>query len=116
MGKPKGMLESEIRIAMLLLEQRPPRYAGAGRKQCHQGRVRAETPTRQVPADLAIRDDSSVSCPSLGAVLISPGVRTLSTLSDFLFFSHRLVFAFAFEWSLLMLNDKRGSPETGTAC
>ena len=30
-GKPKGMLESEIRIAMLLLEQRPPRYAGAGR-------------------------------------------------------------------------------------
>ena len=31
MGKPKGMLESEIRIAMLLLEQRPPRYAGAGR-------------------------------------------------------------------------------------
>ena len=51
-----------------------------------------------------------------GAVLISPGVRTLSTLSDFLFFSHRLVFAFAFEWSLLMLNDKRGSPETGTAC
>ena len=66
MGKPKGMLESEIRIAMLLLEQRPPRYAGAGRKQCHRGRVRAETPTRQVPADLAIRDDSSVSCPSLG--------------------------------------------------
>ena len=110
MGKPKGMLESEIRIAVLLLEQRPPRYAGAGRKQCHQGRVRAETPTRQVPADLAIRDDSSVSC------LISPGVRTLSTLSDFLFFSHRLVFGFAFEWSLLMLKDKRGSPETGTAC
>ena len=95
MGKPKGMLESEIRIAVLLLEQRPPRYAGAGRKQCHRGRLRAETPTRQVPADLAIR---------------------LSTLSDFLFFSHRLVFAFAFEWSLLMLNDKRGSPETGTAC
>ena len=66
MGKPKGMLESEIRIAVLLLEQRPPRYAGAGRKQCHRGRLRAETPTRQVPADLAIRDDSSVSCPSLG--------------------------------------------------
>ena len=27
-GKPKGTLESEIRIAMLLLGQRPPRYAG----------------------------------------------------------------------------------------
>ena len=24
-GKPKGTLESEVRIAMLLLEQRPPR-------------------------------------------------------------------------------------------
>ena len=30
-GKPKGTLESEIRIAMLLLGQRPPRYAGVGR-------------------------------------------------------------------------------------
>jgi len=27
-GKPKGTLESEIRIAMLLLGQRPPRHAG----------------------------------------------------------------------------------------
>ena len=26
-GKPKGTLESEIRIAMLLLGQRPPRHA-----------------------------------------------------------------------------------------
>ena len=49
MGKPKGMLESEIRIAMLLLEQRPPRYAGAGRKQCHRGRVRSERPTERIP-------------------------------------------------------------------
>ena len=30
MGKPKGTLESEIRIAMLLLEQRPPRPAEKG--------------------------------------------------------------------------------------
>ena len=30
-GKPKGTLESEIRIAMLLLGQRPPRYTGVGR-------------------------------------------------------------------------------------
>ena len=29
-GKPKGALESEIRIAMLLLEQRPPRPAEKG--------------------------------------------------------------------------------------
>ena len=27
-GKPKGTLESEIRIAVLLLGQRPPRYTG----------------------------------------------------------------------------------------
>ena len=51
----KGTLEShEIRIAMLLLEhkQRPPRYAGAGRKRCRKGCVRercvrAETEGRE---------------------------------------------------------------------
>ena len=42
-GKPKGTLESEIRIAMLLLGQRPPRHAWLGRKRCHRGCVRAET-------------------------------------------------------------------------
>ena len=30
-GKPKGTLESEIRIAMLLLGQRPPGYTGVCR-------------------------------------------------------------------------------------
>ena len=31
LGKPEGTKEKEIRIAILLLGQRPPRYAGVGR-------------------------------------------------------------------------------------
>ena len=30
-GKPKGTLESEIRSAISLIGQRPPRYTGVGR-------------------------------------------------------------------------------------
>ena len=60
-GKPKGTLESEICIAMLLLGQRPPRHAWLGRKRCHRGCVRAKTLTRHVPAYWAIRENRSVS-------------------------------------------------------
>ena len=63
---------------MLLLEQRPPLYAGAGRKRCRRGCVRAEThrpgkAPRTGPRDP--RGQVRVLAVPGTVVMMSPGVR-----------------------------------------